>query len=87
MISFRRSIFRQLRGKVFVHSFPISLTAGDTLRGDEFNFNRNVFILAFQGGAMTDGRINRICNAYADTVACDVMNIKQSSYQEELRSV
>jgi hypothetical protein len=80
-MSFRRSVFRQLRGKVFVHSFAIDLKAEDTLRGDEFDHNRNVFILAFQGGAMTDERIRRICNAYADTTACDIVEINQNSLQ------
>jgi hypothetical protein len=84
MISFRRSIFRQLRGKTYVHTFPILLDAGYQLVGDDFDQNRNVFILAFQGGSMTEERVRRICNAYADTAQCDVLDVNLQSLEKDI---
>lgn len=78
MISFRRSMFRQLRGKVFVHTFSINLDVADTLVDDDFGNNKNVFILAYQGGNITDEKIRRICNAYSED---EVLDIKQNYYQ------
>jgi hypothetical protein len=66
IVAFRRSIFRQLRGKTYVHTFAVNLALGDTLIGDDFDRNRYVFILAFQGGNIIEDKIRRICNAYAD---------------------
>jgi hypothetical protein len=64
--SFRRMIFRQLKGKTYVHTFEIKLSPADKLNGDGFDENRYVFILAFQGGNIIEDKIRRICNAYAD---------------------
>lgn len=66
IVAFRRSIFRQLRGKTYVHTFEINLAPADQLREDSFDENRYVFILAFQGGNIVEEKIKRICNAYAD---------------------
>jgi len=35
--AFKRSIFRQTRGKTYVHTYDIALTPGDQLREDDFD--------------------------------------------------
>jgi len=83
MLSFRRTVFRQMRGKVFVHSFPITLEKGDQLKEEAFHENRNVFILAYQGGANVDDKIKRICNSYAEDDS--VIEINSNYYGTELK--
>ena len=63
---------------MFVHAFPISLVDGDRLRDDNFGENRNVFIMAYQGGGNFDERIRRICGAYAEG---EVLDINVSHFQ------
>lgn len=84
MHAFRRSIFRQTRGKTFVHTFDLDLAPGDQLRGDPFDQGRHTFVLAFQEGHLMEERIRRCCNAYADVQQCDVVEVNLASLGDEI---
>ena len=79
MHKFRRMVFRITRGKTFVHSFSLNLSAGDKLLDDSYDQGKNCFVLAFQGGTVMDEMIRRSCIAYAETKDCEVINLQSLS--------
>lgn len=61
------------------------MAKSDSLRNDDFENNKNVFILAFQGGTMMEERIRRICNAYSEdeTLEINMQTLKKDMEDAE----